>query len=157
MPVCTSVCCQEGKIDSRRLELIQCYKYIKNVCTRNKQDGITSSHLRACISISSAILLIRKTEVLLHTLKDTHNRFLDRRNNNTNLFTSLHQLGCIQFVITTSSSQNLGLLLQRKVLVLEGRINVLGVQIQNLIMGDYTRVGKVIHSLQIVRKMITVR
>ena len=77
-----------------------------------------------------------------------HNRFLNWRNLQTQFSALCHQLGCIQFIIRSSSGQHFRLLLQREVLVRERFIDVFLIQIQNLIVRDHARVRKVVHSLR---------
>ncbi len=59
-----------------------------------------------------------------------------------------HKFGGIQFIIRASRLEDLALLLQCKVLVGVGRVNVFGVQIQAFVMGNDTGVAKVVNAGQ---------
>lgn len=55
----------------------------------------------------------------------------------------LLQLACIHFVVTASSNDNLGLLLQGEVLVCQARVNVLLVHVQDFVVANNARVGEI--------------
>lgn len=59
-----------------------------------------------------------------------------------------HELSRVQFIIGTWCLDNLGLFFNCKVLVSVGWINVFDVQIQDLVVGNNTWVGKVVDSCQ---------
>lgn len=94
---------------------------------------------------NKAILL--QAKIHLHSFEHMHNRFLNGRDFQTQFSTLCNQLGCIQFIIRSSRSQHLRLLLQREVLVRERFVDVLLVQIQNLVVRDHSRIRKVVYSL----------
>ena len=60
----------------------------------------------------------------------------------------MHLLGGIQFVVGPSRLNDLTLLLQRKVHVFVSWVDVFGVLIQTLVVGDDSRVAKVVHPHQ---------
>ena len=65
--------------------------------------------------------------------------------------TRLHQLARVQLVVRASRGEDLRLLLQREVSVGEGRVDVLLVQVQNLVVRDGARVGEVVHAATVVQ------
>ena len=87
-------------------------------------------------------------KVHLHSLETQINSSLDIINHNS-LWHIAPKLGCIQFIIGSSSLDYLRLFLDSKVLVSVGRINVLLVKVQTFIVRNYTRIGKVVETTKV--------
>ena len=83
----------------------------------------------------------RLFQIDLHTLKAKFECGLDVINDNITGHIS-HQLGGIQFIVGAVRLEDCRLLFQGKVGIRKGGINVLFEKIQDLIVGNHTRVGK---------------
>ena len=92
------------------------------------------------------------SQILLHPLKHVNDRLLDGRDLHAELTTRLHQLARVQLVVRASRGEDLRLLLQREVRVGEGRVDVLLVQIQNLVVRDGAGIGEVEHAATVVQR-----
>ena len=114
---------------------------------RRRRTFVHTLHLRTPElggeRIGKLAVLLR--QVLLHSLEAKIASCLDIIDHNT-LGHIAHQLGGVQLIVGTARLDYLGLLLNREVGVSVGRVNVLLVQIQNLIVRDNAGVGEVVHT-----------
>ena len=103
------------------------------------------------LSSTSSYHIVRQPshlcEVLLHPLKAQVIGSVDFINHDSLRHVS-HELGSVKLIVGTGSFENLGLLLDGEIFVGVGWVDVLLVQVQDLIMGNDTWVGKVVNTSQ---------